>query len=251
MLRLQSFLEKPIQEQQDLQNIDYFKWNGRERLNDDLNLFYEDLSGSVKRKMILKLQKLLKDFDYWYSMSSDSRAYRKGKEQQSEIEDLVNQLGKDGKKIYKKYIATKESMNEEDRLDINLSLSGETLHMVLNDIQDSEYKNKKDGEKDKRTKKEKDEDDELVNVKPKIKETIDYMNPRNWFSEMSGVKATGSLNRCDTDKKQKGNVTSYMSDGGNLSFNTPEVHIPKPSKLRSIDAKYYERNSKYGRTYKG
>ena len=170
MLRLQSFLEKPIQEQQDLQNIDYFKWNGRERLNDDLNSYYEDISGSVKRKMILQLQKLLKDFDYWYSMSSDSRTHRKGKEQQSEIEKLVQALGKDGKKIYKKYIATKESMNEEDRLDINLSLSGETLHMVLNDVQDSEYKNKKSGEKDKRTKKEKESDDELVNVKPKIKQ---------------------------------------------------------------------------------
>lgn len=167
LLGLQSFLEKPIQEQQDLQNIDYFKWNGRERLNDDLNFFNEDLSGSVKRKMILKLQKLLQDFDYWYSMSSDSRAYRKGKEQQSEIEDLVNQLGKDGKKIYKKYISTKESMNEEDRLDINLSLSGDTLLMVLNDVQDSEYKNKKSG---KRTKKEKEADDDLVNVKPKIKQ---------------------------------------------------------------------------------
>ena len=167
LLGLQSFLEKPIQEQQDLQNIDYFKWNGRERLNDDLNFFNEDLSGSVKRKTILKLQKLLKDFDYWYSMSSDSRAYRKGQEQEKDIEDLVKQLGKDGKKIYKKYISTKESMNEEDRLDINLSLSGDTLLMVLNDVQDSEYKNKKSG---KRTKKEKEADDDLVNVKPKIKQ---------------------------------------------------------------------------------
>ena len=34
--------------------------------------------------------------------------------------------------------------------------------------------------------------DELVDVKPKIKETIDYMNPRNWFCEMSGVTPTGS-----------------------------------------------------------
>ena len=170
LLGYKSFRELPLREQQDLQNIDYFKWNGRERLNDDLNSYYEDLSGSVKRKMILQLQKLLKDFDYWYNMSSDSRAYRKGKEQQSEIEKLVQTLGKDGKKIYKKYIATKESMNEEDRLDINLSLSGETLHMVLNDVQDSEYKNKKSGEKDKRTKKEKESDDELVDVKPKIKQ---------------------------------------------------------------------------------
>ena len=63
-----------------------------------------------------------------------------------------------------------ELIEDEDRLDINLSLSGETLHMVLNDVQDSEYKNKKSGEKDKRTKKEKESDDELVDVKPKIKQ---------------------------------------------------------------------------------
>ena len=90
-------------------------------------------------------------------------------------------------------------MNEEDRLDINLSLSGDTLLMILNDVQDSEYKNKKSG---KRTKKEKETDDDLVNVKPKIKETIDYMNPRNWFGEMSGVTPSGSLNSCDTEKRK-------------------------------------------------
>ena len=30
-------------------------------------------------------------------------------------------------------------MNEEDRLDINLSLSGDTLLMILNDVHDSKY----------------------------------------------------------------------------------------------------------------
>jgi len=59
------------------------------------------------------------------------------------------------------------------------------------------------------------------------------------------------LNRCDTDKKQKGTARSYMSDGGNLDFNTPEVYITKPSKLRSIEEKCLERNSTYGKVYKG
>jgi hypothetical protein len=162
VIGFKSFRKKTLDEQIALQKIDYFKWEGPNQY-DDWKYVNEDLSGNQKRIKIKELQKKLSAFDYWYSKSSDSRAYRKGQEQEKDIEDLVKQLGKDGLKIYRKYIATKESMNEEDRLDINLSLSGETLHMVLNDVQD----------KDKRTKKEKEEDDELVNVKPKIKEAID------------------------------------------------------------------------------
>ena len=168
-MRFKTFRKKPLYERQELQKIDHFMWEGPNQY-DDWKYVNEDLSGNQKRIKIKELQKLLSVFDYWYSKSSDSRAYRKGQEQEKEIEDIVKQLGKDGLKIYRKYIATKESMNEEDRLDINLSLSGETLHMVLNDVQDSEYKNKKSGEKDKRTKKEKESDDELVDVKPKIKQ---------------------------------------------------------------------------------
>ena len=88
-------------------------------------------------------------------------------------------------------------------------------------------------------------------VETPYEESIDYMDTSKWFPEMKAVVATGSLNRCDTDKKQKGRAISYMSDGGNLDFNRPKVHIPTPSKLRSIDAKYFERNSKYGKVYKG
>ena len=72
-------------------------------------IYIEDLSGNQKRTKIKELQKLLTNFDYWYSKSSDSRVYRRGKEQEDTIERLVKEIGKDGLKIYRKYISTKES----------------------------------------------------------------------------------------------------------------------------------------------
>ena len=73
------------------------------------NIYIEDLSGNQKRMKIKELQKLLSTFDYWYSKSSDSRVYRKGKEQEDTIDKLVGEIGKDGLKLYRKYISTKES----------------------------------------------------------------------------------------------------------------------------------------------
>ena len=72
-------------------------------------IYIEDLSGNQKRTKIKELQKLLTNFDYWYSKSSDSRVYRKGKEQEDTIDKLVGEIGKDGLKLYRKYISTKES----------------------------------------------------------------------------------------------------------------------------------------------
>jgi hypothetical protein len=73
------------------------------------HIYVEDLSGNQKRIKIKELQKLLTNFDYWYSKSSDSRVYRKGKEQEDAIDKLVGEIGKDGLKLYRKYISTKES----------------------------------------------------------------------------------------------------------------------------------------------
>ena len=82
-------------------------------------IYIEDLSGNQKRTKIKELQKLLTNFDYWYSKSSDSRVYRRGKEQEDTIERLVKEIGKDGLKIYRKYISTKES-KETTETDENL-----------------------------------------------------------------------------------------------------------------------------------
>ena len=130
LLRFNSWLKKSLHERKESQKIDYSDWDG---FDDSFN---EDLSGSDKKNKILLLKKLLSNFDKYYHYSDDSRVYRKGKEQQDEIEKLVKELGKDGSKIYKKFFEQVEGKRTDDEK--------------------------------KRTKKEKEEDDELVNVKPKI-----------------------------------------------------------------------------------
>ena len=130
LLRFNSWLKKSLHERKESQRIDYSDWDG---FDDSFN---EDLSGSDKKNKILLLKKLLSNFDKYYHYSDDSRAYRKGKEQQDEIEKLVKEIGKDGSKIYKKFFEQVEGKTKDDAK--------------------------------KRTKKEKEEDDELVNVKPKI-----------------------------------------------------------------------------------
>ena len=130
LLRFNSWLKKSLNEQRKSQRIDYSDWDG---FDDSFN---EDLFGSDKKNKILLLKKLLSNFDKYYHYSDDSRAYRKGKEQQDEIEKLVKEIGKDGSKIYKKFFEQVEGKTKDDAK--------------------------------KRTKKEKEEDDELVNVKPKI-----------------------------------------------------------------------------------
>ena len=130
LLRFNSWLKKSLHEQKESQRIDYSDWDG---FDDSVN---EDLSGSEKKNKILLLKKLLSNFDKYYHYSDDSRVYRKGKEQQDEIEKLVKEIGKDGSKIYKKFFEQVESKRTDDDK--------------------------------KRTKKEKEEDDELVDVKPKI-----------------------------------------------------------------------------------
>ena len=129
LLRFNSWLKKSLKEQRKSQRIDYSDWDG---FDDSFN---EDVSGSEKKNKILLLKKLLSNFDKYYHYSDDSRVYRKGKEQQDEIEKLVKEIGKDGSKIYKKFFEQVEGKTKDDAK--------------------------------KRTKKEKEEDDELVNVKPK------------------------------------------------------------------------------------
>ena len=72
-------------------------------------IYIEDLSGNKKIIKIKELQKLLKDYDFYYSMSDDYRAYKRGKEQQDKIFKLVREIGKNGEKIWKDYIKRNES----------------------------------------------------------------------------------------------------------------------------------------------
>ena len=72
-------------------------------------IYIEDLSGNQKRTKISELQRLLKNYDFYYSMSSDHREWKRGSEQNKNILKLVKEIGKDGEKIWKDYIKRNES----------------------------------------------------------------------------------------------------------------------------------------------
>jgi len=73
------------------------------------SVYLEDLSGSKKQLKIKELNKLLKNYDFYYSWSDDFRVYKQGKEQQEKLLKLVKEIGKDGERIWKDYKKKYES----------------------------------------------------------------------------------------------------------------------------------------------
>jgi hypothetical protein len=63
----------------------------------------EDLSNNQKEKKMKTLEQKLKTFDWWWTMSSDMRSYKKGQKEQDVIRSLVDELGDDGKSLYRQY----------------------------------------------------------------------------------------------------------------------------------------------------
>ena len=101
--------ERRIQRMRTIRTFRQFLENGEPEVLCKSKIYIEDLSGNQKRTKIKELQKLLKDYDFYYSMSDDYRAYKRGKEQQDKILKLVREIGKNGEKIWKDYIKRNES----------------------------------------------------------------------------------------------------------------------------------------------
>ena len=59
----------------------------------------------------MELETLLKSHDWWWFMSDDRRAYKKGEAEQSKIRRLVDFIGKDGNSLYKQ-VAKKNGVME-------------------------------------------------------------------------------------------------------------------------------------------
>ena len=57
-----------------------------------------------KFMQIEELHTLLKDHDFYYVYSDDSRVYDKGKASQEKIDALVKETGSNGKWLYKQYM---------------------------------------------------------------------------------------------------------------------------------------------------
>ena len=82
-----------------------------EETQNQLATLNEDLSGNQKKTKMKELEKLLSLHDWWWFMSDDSRSYKKGRDEQTKIHNLVSLLGKDGSSLYKK-VAKKKGVME-------------------------------------------------------------------------------------------------------------------------------------------
>ena len=217
LLRFSSWMKKSLKEKRGSQNIDFSNWRG----------FREDVFPKEKTILMKQLTKKLQNKDWWGFMADSGVDRKRYEKEDEEIKDLMRTIGGDEpKKLFRKY--GKKSG----------TLEGKNVFEWLQLIEIEEKK---------RTKKEKEEDDELVNVKPKIKESTEqYMNPENWFPETRGVNPTGSLNELIPLGAKR---TSHMSDGGNLSFNQNQWTPPSVPKKSYLD-KHYEQTSKFGKVDK-
>lgn len=61
----------------------------------------EDVPGQVNTQKLKTLETLLKAHDWWYSMSSDNRAYKKGSSEQDAIRKLADETGSESMKLYR------------------------------------------------------------------------------------------------------------------------------------------------------
>ena len=82
-----------------------------EETQNQLATLNEDLSGNQKKTKMKELEKLLSLHDWWWFMSDDSRSYKKGRDEQTKIHNLVSLLGKDGNSLYKQ-VAKKNGVME-------------------------------------------------------------------------------------------------------------------------------------------
>lgn len=116
LLRFNSWMKKSLKEQRKSQNIEYSTWLGpnqfdwgeddepvvtEKKRNPMREEIEEDVFGNQKKTKMKELEKLLKDFDWYFTYSDDRRSYKKGQEQQDQIRKLVDLIGKDGMTLYK------------------------------------------------------------------------------------------------------------------------------------------------------
>ncbi len=97
------------------------------------NIVQEDLTGQAKEKKLKQLETLLKGHDWWYSMSSDNRAYQKGSATQDAIRKLVDEIGSEGMKMYREYGKKAGVMESIDKTTPRLNAYEKLLHKKLKD----------------------------------------------------------------------------------------------------------------------
>ena len=64
---------------------------------------YEDTSINQNKKKLRDLEGILRNHDFWGSMTDDSRVYRKYREAEDKIHQIIKDVGDDARKLYIKY----------------------------------------------------------------------------------------------------------------------------------------------------
>lgn len=75
--------------------LDYYFGAGEES-SYIIRKWEEEKAATVERKLIAQLEKAAKNHDWWYMMSDDHEAYRKGVDESQEMDLLDNALKKKG-----------------------------------------------------------------------------------------------------------------------------------------------------------
>ncbi len=143
LLGFNTWMKKSLNEKKISQEIDYSKWAKpnqynykeddevcvevshsepgiTEKSNHQVSVtdkkLEEDISGGLKKKQMIELEKLLKKHDYYF-VYANGRAYEKGRDEEQEIEKLVKDIDtsdgkKDALKLYRKYLKKHESVDK-------------------------------------------------------------------------------------------------------------------------------------------
>ena len=56
------------------------------------------------QELMSQLREKMEGWDWFYEMSDDHRVWVRGEAYKNEVRDLVNQIGKDGERMYKSYM---------------------------------------------------------------------------------------------------------------------------------------------------
>ena len=213
----------------------------------------EELSGSIKRTKLKKLEQLLKDWDYTYEYSSDMRDIRKGVAQEKEIINLQKEIGYEGLKMYRKFLKDK-GLKEEDLTTPRLSAWEKLLHrklkawgmQTLDDLDSLEAEPRKrfKDELDKEWASSRENKNDVVvheslkkpNPPRNLSDAVRQVTERSGFPDMDVSTKNIQLGYGE-DRPVGGQSKHGFCDAGNLYENTPTWQAPSPQRKRGFQDK--------------
>ena len=185
----------------------------------------EDLSNNQKEKKMKTLEQKLKTFDWWWTMSSDMRSYKKGQKEQDVIRSLVDELGDDGMSLYRQ-VGMKNGVTFRESVEKKETGIDEYEKFVLSQMKKYGIKSLKDLDKE-TIKKFWNEIDRKWKGENEVK--VNIPEKKSMFPEQNVSTKNIQLGYGE-ERPVDGRSKHGFVDAGNLYYNQPQ-YIP-PSKQR-------------------